>query len=464
MKRVTADYPILSCRQAAELETAILLDESAEWAAMQSAGVGITNAVCLDYQELSPLPENLNLLVLVGKGNNGGDALIACNQILGERPGARATLLLAVEPEQLKPLAKRAYALIRERAESYLIEAEMDEIGIRGILDHEAGDRGFHLCMDGLLGMSFKPPVRSPVSTLIKAVNSFERIDLRIAVDLPSGKGDVSGELFFRADITYATGIPKKPLFNETIDCGRIRVIDLGFQKTPESMSLDVKERVLSSHVLQPLRMLRPAVANKYTYGHVFIVGGSANMPGALLMAVQAAVCSGVGLVTAFAPASVSSALAAQVPEAMWVPWPEASNGLLDSDAVKLLLERAGQATAVLIGPGMGRDGTVETLARDIIKQTEQPIIVDADALQKKVIQSVAERKKGASPVVLTPHAGEFIRVSGIGKGAVSNRTLRAFCREAHVTTVLKGPLTRICDGETVLYSIHGSPGRACLV
>ena len=458
MKQTASDYPILSCREAAELEVLILKDETAEWAAMQKAGVGIAKALCRDYQELASLPTTFNLLVLVGKGNNGGDALIACRQILEDFPGSRITLLFTCNPKKMKSTALRAYESIHENVTQYEIKAVMEERAIHAVLEHEATDCGFDLCIDGLLGMSFKAPLRKPMDVLIKAVNSFDRIKLRAAVDLPSGKGDSSDECFFRADFTYATGIPKKPLFDEAVDCGRIRVIDLGFQKTPECAAFEMKESVLVKDVLQPLQTLRPTNANKYTYGHVFIVGGSGSMPGALLMAVQAALRSGVGLVTAFVPSSVAASLAAQAPEAMWIPWPETANGLLDAAAIDLLLDRVDRATAVLIGPGMGRGVPVGKLTRAIIERVEQPILVDADALQKTLVQSTAGRKDSMGPVILTPHVGEFMRVAGLEKKVVSNKSLRAFCQTARVTTVLKGPSTRICAGDKILYSVSGSP------
>lgn len=460
MKETSSGYPILSCKEAAEFEAAILKDEAAEWAAMQKAGAGIARALCCDYRELSPLPETLNILALIGKGNNGGDALIACNQLLDKFPGSRITLLFTADANKLRPLVSRAYEPLKGRVAHHWIRAGMDEAAIDPILDREAaGEQGFDMCIDGLLGMSFRPPVREPIDALIQAVNSFDRIKLRAAVDLPSGKGDHSDKLFFRADFTYATGIPKKALFSESLDCGRIRVIDLGFQRTSECAAFSAKETVLADDALRPLRALRPSNANKYTYGHVFIVGGSACMPGALLMAVQAAVRSGVGLVTAFAPSSVSASLAARAPEAMWVPWPERDDGTLDAEAIQLLLGRIGRATAVLVGPGMGKGESAELIARAIIEKVELPIVLDADALCPAVIESAAKRQKyGSGSVVLTPHTGEFTRMAKLKKKEVSNETLRAFCREFHVTTVLKGPLTRICDGDTVRYSTLGGP------
>ena len=137
---------------------------------------------------------------MIGKGNNGGDALIACNQILEDFPGSRIKLLFACDPEKLKSTALRAYKLLKGNVTHYQIKAAMEKSAIQAILEREADECGFDLCIDGLLGMSFKPPLRKPMDRLIKVVNLFDRIKLRAAVDLPSGKGDVSDELFFRAE------------------------------------------------------------------------------------------------------------------------------------------------------------------------------------------------------------------------------------------------------------------------
>lgn len=458
MKAFPCAHPTLTCRQAVEFEASILTDETAEWAAMQKAGVGVAKAIELDFQELSPLPQALRVLALIGKGNNGGDALIACGQLLADFPRASVTLLFAEDPEAMKPLAKRAYLQLEGRVSPHQIDEAGDEDSIHALLDSASGAAGYDVCIDGLLGMAFKPPVREPMRALIEAINSYEKIGLRAAVDLPSGKGDESDELSFRADFTYATGIAKKVLFHGVAECGRVRYIDLGFFKTSEGAGADKSEMVLNTCVLDPLHALRPASVDKRAFGHLFVVGGSAYMPGALLMAVQAAVRSGVGLVTAFAPASVAATLAAQVPEAMWVPWPETANGTLNPRAMPLLFDRLDQATAVLVGPGMGKDRNTEMVAQDIVKQVELPIILDADALRQRVVELAPKRKASMGTLILTPHMGEFMRIAKLEKPDYSNEVLKTFCKSYHVMTALKAAHTRICDGESLWYNTCGGP------
>ena len=180
---------MLTCQEAARLEGVILTDEAAEWAAMQQAGVGIAKAICLDYQELQSLPQGLSVLALIGKGNNGGDALITCGQLLADFPRARVTLIFAGDPSDLKPLAARAYQQLKDRVSQHQLDASSDVAAIHEILDQASADRAFDICIDGLLGMSFQPPVRAAMRVLIEAVNCYENIGLRAAVDVPSANG-----------------------------------------------------------------------------------------------------------------------------------------------------------------------------------------------------------------------------------------------------------------------------------
>ncbi|HKK19194.1 MAG TPA: NAD(P)H-hydrate dehydratase [Opitutales bacterium] len=457
MKILPHAHPVLSCEKAKEYESNIMTDEATEWSAMQKAGSGIARCIMRDYQELRPMPDHLRILALVGKGHNGGDALLACGELLAHFPRARVDLILKGSPSELKPLTARALQGLEGRVKQHSFEAASIE-QIQSLLDEISEGRGFHVCLDGLLGMSFRPPLRSPVDALIEAVNSYDGIDLRAAVDLPSGAGDESSELKFNADFSYATGIAKKPLFEGIAGCGRVRYLDLGFFNRKEAESLDETESVLTPRVLRALNKLRAADVDKRKFGHLYIVGGSAYMPGALLMSVQAAVRSGVGLVTAFAPASVAAALSAQVPEAMWVPWPETTNGTLNPRALPLLTDRIGQASALLIGPGMGRDRNTELLAQEIATKVELPVVFDGDGLRARVVEVAQKRKSSYGKIVVTPHMGEFMRIAKINEPDYSSETLLTFSRIYRVITLLKGANTRICDGESIFYNTTGGP------
>ncbi len=427
-------------------------EEEKEWNAMTRAGRSLGEAVLRDYGEIGPIPSTLRVLALLGKGHNAGDALIACQEILKKHPGAHIKLLFVYGSKDLKPLAHRCHDnLLRAGGE----RIETISWSQKPVATPQEPD--FHICLDGIFGMQFKPPMRPPCDAIVDWINRLP-VRLRAAVDLPSGVGDVSAEECFRADFTYATGIAKEPLFapRNASHVGRVRYIDIGFFESGQ-----VEERknfILLPSVLDPLRGLRPTQTDKRSYGHLFVLAGSRSMPGAVLMAVRAALKSGVGLLTAFVPESVAAQFAAAAPEAMWVPWPETPEGGLALEGFHLLEKNIARATALLVGPGMGREKETRALLQRVAQEIPLPLILDADALQPEVIASAALRPATGGSVLLTPHMGEFRRIAGTENTDCKESELINFCRENRLQVILKGPLTRICDGSRIMVSPFGGP------
>lgn len=429
---IAASHPILTCAQAGQVETALFAgDEAREWPAMQQAGRAVASAVLADFQELGGFPARGRLLVLIGKGHNGGDALLAAAEILARYPHARADLVFVFGERPLRPLAAQAY-----RA---LAQAAGDRVAVRTGPWAEAYDLG----LDGVFGFQFRPPASPAVAALFRRVNAHP-IRLRAAVDLPSAD-------LFRADFTYATGIVKEPLLAGS-NAGRGRYLDLGFFPVVSPG----RERVLLRSLLAPLAGLRPPHHDKRTQGHLLVLGGSRSYPGAVLMTVLAALRSGTGLVTAFVPESLAPAFAARAPEAMWVGWPETPDGSLALEGRHLLQEKLARANAVVIGPGLGREAETLALAADVAKTVSLPVLLDADALQPEIVRA----RHG--PLVLTPHAGEFARIAsprnGAAKAPEGSGALRKFCGKTDATVVLKGPVTRVGHGALVYHSFFGGP------
>jgi len=418
-----ASHPILTCDEARRLEEKrFASDEEMEWSAMQQAGRAVAAAVLEDFREIGGFPSAGRILVLAGKGHNGGDALIAAQAVLERFPAAYADVLFALSARDLRPLAARAYRSLAQGA--------ANRVRVVQSTDDFAPD--YELCLDGIFGFQFRPLAGPAVSALLERVNAHP-IRLRAAVDLPSAAK-------FRADFTYATGSVKKPILADP-SAGRLRYLDLGLFSGDEKGN----DRVLLPDVLAPLAGLRSPASDKRSQGHLLVLGGSRSYPGAVLMTVLAALRSGVGLVTAFVPESLVPAYAAQAPEAMWVGWPETPDGGLALEGQHLLQARLELATAMAIGPGLGRENETMALVADILKQVRVPVLLDADALQPEIV------KAAKTHLVLTPHAGEFARVAG-------KANLQAYARRTRATVVLKGAITRISDGEAVYHSFSGGP------
>ncbi len=424
---LAGSHPILSCAAAGALEaTRFGGDEAKEWPAMQQAGRAVATAVRRDFAEIGGFPAAGRILVLVGKGHNGGDALLATRALLTAFPAASADVLFVFGERTLRPLAARAW---RELSGSVATSPQ-----VRTLPRSSAPPPGasYDLCLDGVFGFQFRPPADARVTDLLARVNALP-IRLRAAVDLPSAG-------LFRADFTYATGCVKAPVVAAP-EAGRVRYLDLGFFRGDEPGDA----RVLTASLLAPLAALRPPHSDKRTYGHVFVVGGSRSYPGAVLMTVLAALRSGAGLVTAFVPESVAPAFAAHAPEAMWVGCPETPSGGLALEGEHLVRERLARATALVLGPGLGREPETLALAQSLASHSSVPLVIDADALQPEIVGA------GQAARILTPHAGEFARIAG-------GRSLEDFPASRRVTTLLKGPVTRIAHDRTLYHSFFGGP------
>jgi len=427
-----SSIPILICAEASAWEKKLFSgDEAAEWAAMQRAGGAVGAAALQDFLEMGGFPPGGRILVLVGKGHNGGDALLAAKFILEKNPAASAGVIFAFGERTLRPLARRAWQA--------LVQAAPARVAIADDLDASCD-----LCLDGIFGFQFRPPIDATTAKLLRRINGHPAIRLRAAVDLPSGVGEKPGEISFRADFTYATGTVKLPLLTAPA-AGRLRFLDLGFFQSNDLPA--VRDRVLTTEILRPLTTLRSSDVDKRTFGHLLVLGGSRSYPGAVLMTVLAALRSGVGLVTAFVPESLAPAFAARAPEAMWVGLPETPSGGLAHKGLALVRARLPRATAFVLGPGLGTEAETRVLVEEIVRLARMPLLLDADALQPSVLAATSGKR-----VVLTPHEGEFARIN---HGA----ELRTFCKNPGMVVALKGPTTRISDAEGAVYhSFFGGP------
>ena len=445
--------PILSCAEAGELEKRLFGDDEAvAWAAMGRAGSAIAAAILRDCEEIGGFPAAGSLVVLVGKGNNGGDALIAARAILERFPASRADVRFAFGERTLRPLARRAWQDLVESAQDRIGRVDRSATGgvAAGVADpgrrpQQGRPQPYDLSLDGVFGYQFRPPLDARAAVALRWANSLS-VRLRAAVDLPSGLNESDA---FRADFTYATGIVKSPLLS-CANAGRLRYLDLGFFEAGATVPGDGQgaspHRVLVPDILAPLAALRASQTDKRDYGHLFVLGGSRGYPGAVLMSVLAALRSGAGLVTAFVPESLTAAYAARAPEAMWVGWPETPNGSLALEGLRLLLARIDRSAALLIGPGLGTEPETHALVAEVVRSAQIPLVLDANALEPDIIRGAR------SPLVLTPHIGEFARIA-------EGSDLAAFCGRTGATVILKGPVTCIASADSpACYSFFGGP------
>lgn len=453
-----ACHPVLSPTGAGAYEARLFgADREAEWAAMQRAGEALARAVAADFGEAGNWPAKPRLLVLSGPGHNGGDALLAARSLLEQFPATHITVLEVIPARSAESLCAQAGAALQTAARD-----RVRWLAWGGATATSLSHESFDVLLDGLFGYRFRPPLAGAAAEAVRWVNAHPAIRFRASVDLPSGLTDnPSGDSAVRADITYATGIFKTPLTrtNGLPWIGRPRYLDLGFFDRPELWPAhETRQWVLTTRILDPLRRLRPAASDKRSYGHLFLLGGSRSMSGAIAMSARAALRSGVGLATVWVPFPLALRLGTVLPEAMWMALPLLAEGSPSQDGISLLRHNLPRASALLMGPGLDPDKNTRLFLTRVAREMAIPQVLDAGALQPEVLQAAGERPVLSEPVILTPHLGEYARLLRVEEADDDSGALLDFCRRQKVIVILKGPLTRISQGLDVVYSPFGGP------
>src|SRR3954471_867664 len=320
-----------------------------------------------------------------------------------------------------------------------IVARHLQEAGRRvRVVDAKAGDRDLgdaDVIVDALFGTGFTGSPRDDARALIEAVNAHDAPVL--SIDLPSGVDASTGEIAERAveaDITVTFHARKVGhlVAPGRFHAGRVHVADIGLESSPTH----VRAANVDLLGVVPRRSERD---NKYTSGHVLVVGGSRGLAGAPQLTALAAMRADAGYVTVAAPQSIVATLEQRLLEAVKRGHPEDDEGTLAANAAGAILELAGKASAIAIGPGLGRGAGTAAVVRRVLAEAELPVVADADAL------FALEPGDWAAPRVLTPHEGELGRLLGRDSKEIAAHRLAAV-REAverfRCCVVLKGPDT----------------------
>lgn len=375
--------------------------------------------------------------VVCGKGNNGGDGLVAARWL--RQWGVNVQAVVWSSFEDLPADAAAALHAARMAGVPILLPAQAREAL------HNAG-----LIIDAVLGTGVVGSARGLAAEAIKLINQAERPVL--AVDMPSGVATDTGRAegsAVEADYTVTFGLPKLGLFQfPGADlAGKVTVVDIGL--SPGAIEAEAIAVELTSP--KEVKAWLPEYsrnAHKGTRGKVLVAAGSRGMTGAAALAGEAALRTGAGLVTVAAPASSQPVVAALRPEFMTLPFPESERGGFAKAAAEPFLERAARADALAVGPGLGADPEVQAFVRQVVAGSPAPLVLDADAL--KAFSGRLELLADAPvPLILTPHPGEMANLLGLSVEAVQSDRLGAVRKAAEMTkavVLLKGAYTLVAE------------------
>jgi ADP-dependent NAD(P)H-hydrate dehydratase / NAD(P)H-hydrate epimerase len=405
---------------------------------MERAGIGLARVA-------AGVPRQGRIRVVIGKGNNGGDGLVAARVL--RQDGYDVDVLSVAPPEELQGDARANLERLPGEPPHLFAHAPLEDSGV---------------IVDALLGTGFSGEPREPVLDAIVAINDADAPV--VACDVPSGVNASTGEAHgaaVRADVTATfhgskIGLqinPGKGL------AGQVEVVEIGIPRAAPAPQLAglIAERVIE---LVPRRQRD---GSKFTSGTVAIAGGARGLTGAPTMAAFSAQRAGAGYVQVAVPRSVELVLELKLMEGMTraLPEQEGSHVPQGIDEVQALAERA---DALVLGPGLGRSDSALEFARIVASSVEKPLLIDADGLNAHAGRLDLLNSRPA-PTVLTPHAGELARLLHTDSKDVEAHRLesvRAAARRSGCVVVLKGDDSLVAaPGGPVAISRGATPALA---
>lgn len=394
-----------------------------------------------------------NIVILCGKGNNGGDGFVVARRLAEQ--GSRVAVILT-EGLPATELSKAMIARLRPlpvKTVSYADDPELTHSLI------QSADYVY----DAIYGIGFHGRISEQFDGIFEALSN-SRAEV-IALDLPSGAqcdtGAVEGRCV-RADytVTFSTRKPAHLLEPAKSFCGRVSVVPVGIS-AELTAAAKTCFNVMEDADVVALFAPRPVDSNKGTFGTLLALCGSEGMAGAAFMAAKTALRCGVGLVNLAIPKAIYPILGSQLAEPVFTLLEETEDGSVrNRDALDAGLKKA---TVCLIGCGLGTKPGTAALVRELLSTLEIPVVLDADGINI-IAEHIDILKTVKAPIILTPHPGEMARLLKTDVATVQGdrlRLAREFAAEHNVTLVLKGAGTVIAGPDGAYLNTTGNPGMA---
>lgn len=409
---------------------------------MENAGRSVADLINKRF------PPPVRVCIFCGPGNNGGDGLVVARHLFNR--GYKVQVFLGCPKEKLKgdagvnlKIASNMGIKISEiTSSSQLPSSELDT------------NENSTILVDAILGTGARGAPRGILREMVNLINKWKGV--KIAIDLPTGvnadTGEVTGEAV-KANYTVTFGYPKRGmyLYPGMNYSGEIIVADIGIPfNILEREKIHISANLLSEKEFPPGIFYRLPSSHKGDFGHLFVLAGSPGMTGAATLACRAALKIGAGLVTLGVPRSLNPILEVKLTEAMTLPLPETEEGTLSFKAIEKIYKFAERYQALVIGPGLSRNPETKKLVKEILKNLDVPLVLDADGINS-IAGELEFIRNYSGLAVLTPHPGELARLIGTSTSEIQKDRIRAAVNLAKQTgkiTVLKGAKTVIAEPE----------------
>jgi ADP-dependent NAD(P)H-hydrate dehydratase / NAD(P)H-hydrate epimerase len=411
---------------------------------MENAGRGTYETIVSHYGEIVGKP----IVVFCGKGNNGGDGFVIARYL--KQNGADViTILLGNKTE------------IKGDAATNLAKAEKLGIPIKQFSDPGRLEipADTWLIVDAIFGTGFTGEINEPISGIVEQINAFDCIV--VAVDCPSGLDGATGRVSnptVKANLTVTFGLPKigQAVYPGKAYCGDLEIIDIGF---PSGLDKDINTYLITEQLAASYLPARNPESHKGDYGKLFILAGSIGYTGAATLTSLAALKSGAGLVILGIPESLNAIMETKLTEVITKPLPDVKKGgHLATRGMGEIRRQIKWADSLAIGPGIGTHHETTELVNRLVRQIEKPVVIDADGLNI-IAKDISCLKEHKGPLVISPHYGEFARLSKLSIEEISQNRFelaKAFAKEYNLTLILKGAPSIVTTKSGEIY-INGS-------
>lgn len=426
---------------------------------------GVPSIVLMENAALSVVkiieekfPEIGSVAVLCGKGNNGGDGLAIARHLFNK--GYDVKIYLFSKLNKLKGDPKINLNICQRMGIE--IKSITDQKSFYEILP-ELFD--FPILIDALFGTGLEKPLEGFWAKVIESINSIPSIV--VSVDIPSGLNASTGEAqgpAIKAHTTVTFGAYKiAHIFPPASDyCGKIYLFEIGIPK--ELLSNLSKLYLIDKNVLSSFLPSRNIDAHKGNFGHLVIVAGSKEKPGALSMACMGALRCGVGLLTAASVESALNVLHNHSYETMGFVLDQTPSGTIALSSLSKLIKFLEDKDCLVLGPGLSLDEETQEFIRRLVLNTSIPVVLDADAINS-FTKNPQILKARVGEKVLTPHPGELSRLLDVSTAEIKKDRIKFAQRtanETNSTVILKGYMTLIgCKNDVVWVNTTGNPGMA---
>ncbi|HTK80953.1 MAG TPA: NAD(P)H-hydrate dehydratase [Bacteroidota bacterium] len=428
---------------------------------MENAGRGVADAITRNFGSL----KGKTVLIFCGKGNNGGDGFVAARHL--QSHNCRTIVALSVKKARLRGDAKSNFAALENIGKQSPRTA-----GVLKIMSIESRDQLSMLpppdiIVDAIFGTGFRGEVRGIEKDIVEWINlSSAR---KISIDVPSGLDSDTGNVenvAVRAAVTATMGLRKIGLtLNQGMDySGLVEVVDLGF--SPGHPKAEHPPAYIAR--ADDVKMILPKrerTAHKHSVGKILVLAGSRGLTGAAAMTAASAMRAGAGAVVLGTPSSVYSTLSKKLTEVMVEPFPDTAEGTLSLGAFESAKRHFEWADLLILGPGLSRNDETRQLIRKIVAECDLPMLIDADALNALADKPSVLKKHRSRQIILTPHAGEFARLTSSDPHAIGHDRLlsaRRMAKEFKVSVVFKGaPTVTVSEDGTAVINTTGNAGMA---